>query len=114
MLERGVDKRFTKGLKKMSLTSIKLTAFGAMGEAGWPDRLVLCPAGQAIFVELKKPGGKATPLQKARQRVLAGLGFGVGTFDNADEALEFVRVLVEFHHVLGAVGRRQRGPACRL
>lgn len=30
---------------------------------GWPDRVVLFPNGKLIWVELKRPGGKPTPLQ---------------------------------------------------
>lgn len=48
-------------------------------EAGYPDRLVILPregwTGPAIwFVELKRDGGKARPLQEARLAALRRLG----------------------------------------
>jgi hypothetical protein len=108
MLERSVDKKFTKGLKVMGLHSIKLSSFGARGEAGWPDRLVLGPYGVAVFVELKAPGNEPSPLQAARLAVLNTLGFPACWFDDAVSALAWVKNQVE-GHVLADYRERTNG-----
>lgn len=100
MLERDIDRRFCAGLKKLGMRSIKLTSFGPRGEAGWPDRLVLGTGGVPVFVELKAPGAKASPLQLERQAVLNKLGFFAATFDDAEKALAFVKDVVKHHVVM--------------
>ena len=112
MLERDVDRRFTFGLKRLGLTSIKLTSFGPRGVSGWPDRLVLGPHGVAVFVELKAPGGKASTLQTTRHETLRGLGFQCGTFDDADAAIAFVADQIE-HHILMDYDPTPRGRRCK-
>jgi len=114
MLERDVDRKFTNGLKQRGLTSIKLSSFGAHGCAGWPDRLVLGPGGIPVFVELKAPGGKASPLQLERQAVLNRFGFFAATFDDPDAALEYVsrvrasHVLMDYDPTPGGARRCKR------
>lgn len=44
------------------------------GCAGVPDRIVILPGGQVVFVELKSEGEESTVLQKKRQRELRDLG----------------------------------------
>jgi Holliday junction resolvase len=91
ILERDVDRQFTKLLKKDGLTSIKLSTLGRYGTSGWPDRLVLAPGGIAVFVELKAPGKEPTDLQLDRIQQLNDLGFNAGWCDNAEEAIARVR-----------------------
>ena len=59
--------------------------------AGYPDRLLLYPGGVAGWVELKSPGARPRPLQKARHVTLRGLGFRVWVCDtpeSVDAAVE--------------------------
>lgn len=44
---------------------------------GFPDLLVLMPAGRAIFVETKAFNGRVSPIQKYWHGVLTRLGFEV-------------------------------------
>ena len=54
------------------------------GLDGVPDRIIILPGGHIGFAELKAPGGKPRPLQKARIRQLRSLGCRVYTVDNVD------------------------------
>jgi len=61
----------------------KLSIQGAMGNAGWPDDMILgekAMAGTAtipviFFIEFKRPGNKLTPLQEATKKEIEGRGF---------------------------------------
>jgi len=49
-----------------------------MSYAGMPDRLVIGPYRVFFFIEFKTPRNPtATPLQKARHKMLRGFGFDV-------------------------------------
>lgn len=90
MLERDVDGKIVTFAKKFGCLVIKLTTLAGHGESGWPDRLFLrmhkfiCPhcsgeirMGKAVFFEMKKTGGKSTPIQERHQELLAEQGFTV-------------------------------------
>lgn len=68
----------------------KAYKFVSPGNSGVPDRLVLLPSGQALFVELKATGKKPTPLQLKQQRDIQGLGFFVSVVDTKAGVDEFV------------------------
>ena len=53
---------------------------------GVPDRIVLLPGGRVIFVELKAPGKKPTPLQAKMHDRLRALGFDVRVIDSLEDA----------------------------
>lgn len=56
------------------------------GWAGVPDRIVLLPVGQIIFVELKRPkGGVLSSRQKWWAKKLADLGFQYWVIWNVEE-----------------------------
>lgn len=52
------------------------------GNTGVPDRIVLLPGGKIIFVELKAPGKKPTPIQLRVHEQLRHLGFDVRVIDS--------------------------------
>lgn len=60
LLERDLERYFSMQCKKRGLMTLKLHV---RFSRGWPDRVVLFPNGKLIWVELKRPGGKPTPLQ---------------------------------------------------
>jgi hypothetical protein len=41
-----------------------------MGQDGWPDRLVILPGGETVFVELKATDGRVKPHQARRHETL--------------------------------------------
>ena len=59
--------------------------FISPGMDGVPDRIVLLPGGQLIFVELKAPGKHTRPLQTVRHRMLQKLGFKVYVIDSVEQ-----------------------------
>lgn len=61
------------------------------GSSGWPDRIVLCPGGRVFFVEVKRPGGKVTPLQAHRHEQLRSLGHTVLVLGDTPEWTDALR-----------------------
>jgi len=60
MLERDLEEKVKKLVKKLNGVSFKLAFPGCTGA---PDRLILL-GGKVFFVELKRPGGKLSARQK--------------------------------------------------
>lgn len=90
MLESQIERRLRVGVAKLGGKAYK---FSSPANNGVPDRIVLIQ-GKCYFVELKKPGGKLEPLQKAVKRDFARLGFEVYKLDtiaDVDSFLEKVR-----------------------
>ena len=56
---------------------------------GWPD-LQCHRGGVTIFIEVKRPGGKATPLQRLRHEQLRAEGFKVLVIDNINMLESFL------------------------
>jgi hypothetical protein len=58
-----------------------------VGHSGWPDRVVLLPGGQTVWVELKNPNGrgKVSPLQQHRIDTLTRLGHQVRVVDHEED-----------------------------
>ncbi len=85
--EASVEAAFVRLLRRHGLPSLKLNV---AGQRGWPDRLVLLPGGEVVFVELKRPGGKARKLQEHVHKRLAALGFRIAVCDDSVLAAAFV------------------------
>ena len=60
VLERDLERYFAAQCKKRGLMTLKLNVRYARG---WPDRIVVLEDGHVLWVELKRPGGKLSPLQ---------------------------------------------------
>ena len=74
----------------------KAYKFVSPGNNGVPDRLVCLPGGRGIFVELKAPGKKPTPLQRNQQKFLHTLGFEVwGAVDSKEKVDFFIQYCKE-------------------
>ena len=74
MRERDVERLLRRRTEALGCMCLK---FVSPGFAGVPDRIVLLPTGQAIFVELKAPGKTERPLQRYAQGRIRDLGFMV-------------------------------------
>lgn len=57
---------------------------------GFPDLIALAP-GKVAFLEMKSAKGRVAPNQSDWHDTLAGMGFPVGVFRDADSAIEFLR-----------------------
>ena len=80
--ERIIEQKLVQAVKERGGICPKLTS---PGFDGMPDRIVLLPRGRIAFVEVKAPGEKPRPQQKARHRLLRGLGYCVYTLDSTEQ-----------------------------
>ena len=81
MLERTIELKFVKEVKKAGGIALKLVCPGFIG---MPDRLVLMPKGKIFFAEMKAPGQKPRPVQVKRHEMLRNLGFKVYVVDSLE------------------------------
>ena len=81
MLERTIELKFVKEVKKAGGIALKLVCPGFIG---MPDRLVLMPKGKMFFAEMKAPGQKPRPVQVKRHEMLRNLGFKVYVVDGLE------------------------------
>lgn len=82
MLEKTVEQKLIKGVRKMGGEAFK---FVSPGNDGVPDRLVLLPGGKIYFVELKAERGQLSPTQKVQLVRLSALGQQVYVLHGAAE-----------------------------
>jgi len=61
------------------------------GAKGWPDRLLLGPQGQQIWMEFKAEGQSLSPLQKHMQLKLMRMGHFCYEVDNPTLFLDLLR-----------------------
>lgn len=86
MLEKDLEQLFRKRLLGLGCLPLKFISPGA---AGVPDRIVLIPGGQVVFVEIKRPGETMRPLQRYTADRFRRLGFPVFVVDS-EEALSLL------------------------
>ena len=82
MREREIERKLVSAVKSRGGICPK---FVSPGFDGMPDRVVLLPHGKIGFVEVKRPGEKPRPLQKARHKILRKLGFLVYVLDGEEQ-----------------------------
>lgn len=86
ILERDLERYFTAQCKKLGLLTLKLHVRFARG---WPDRIVALPNGKVLWVELKRPGAKTSPLQDKIHHELRKLHHNVFVVDSK-EGIDYV------------------------
>ena len=87
MRESSIEKRLKNEVEKIGGKALK---FISPGVTGIPDRIVLLPGGKIIFIELKVPGKKLSPIQEYRAKELRALGFDVRCIDSVEKIKEFI------------------------
>ncbi len=92
MLEKEIEKRLVKGIKELGGKAYK---FVSPGNAGVPDRIVILPDKQPIFIELKAEKGKLTELQKNQLKKLVDLGQRVEVLYGVDDVNWFLDLCEE-------------------
>ena len=90
MLEKTIEAYFVKRIKEIGGVAEKFTS---PNKRAVPDRLVLLPSGVALFVELKAPGKKPTPLQLSDHSKRRALGFRVEVIDSKEGVDKFITEL---------------------
>ncbi|MDO5301073.1 MAG: VRR-NUC domain-containing protein [Tissierellia bacterium] len=88
MLEREIEKALVDKVKKRGGLCLK---FISPSMTGIPDRIILLPKGKVGFVETKRPGEKARPVQVKRIRDFRHLGFKAYVLDNKNDIDEVLR-----------------------
>ena len=73
----------------------KAYKFVSPGNAGVPDRIVILPDKQPIFIELKAEKGKLTELQKNQLKKLVDLGQRVEVLYGVDDVNWFLDLCEE-------------------
>ena len=87
MTEREVERFFKTQLEKRGAIVWK---FVSPGQAGVPDRVVLLPGGRGVFAEMKAPGEKPRPLQRAVFSRMARAGHPVYIIDSREAVKKFM------------------------
>jgi len=86
MRESLIEKRLCKRVKEFGGLCEKFTS---PGKRSVPDRLITLPGGAIVFVELKRPGSKPTPLQAKDHDRRRALGCDVRVIDSLEGADAF-------------------------
>lgn len=79
--ESFIEKKLVQEVKKRGGLCEKWIS----GTSGWPDRIVILPAGKIGFVEVKAPGKEPRPLQVHRHKQLRALGYKVYVLDQESQ-----------------------------
>ena len=79
--ESIIEKKLVQEVKKRGGLCEKWIS----GTSGWPDRIVILPAGKIGFVEVKAPGKEPRPLQVHRHKQLRALGYKVYVLDQESQ-----------------------------
>ena len=83
--EKVVEQTLCKKVKMLGGLCLK---WPASANAGVPDRIVIID-GQVIFVELKREGGKLSPIQQLVHKQLRERGADVRVIDSVEKAKAF-------------------------
>jgi len=87
VLEKQIEARLKREVEKAGGLALK---FISTGTGGVPDRIVLLPGKEVVFVELKGPGKSLSPLQQKRKKQLEMLGFQVYVIDSYQAVRDFL------------------------
>lgn len=79
--EDVIERNLVKRVRNAGGIAIKMSP---MGYRGIPDRLVILPGGEMMFVECKAPGRKRNPHQIQAAGRLESLGVTVKVLDSKD------------------------------
>lgn len=85
MREFEVENYLKKQIEKIGLRILK---FESPGTAGVPDRIILLPDKQVMWVEVKRPKGKLRPLQVKRKEQWEEAGQEVRVVTTKKEAAD--------------------------
>lgn len=85
--ESLVEQRIVARAKRAGWDAYKFTS---PAHRGVPDRLFIHSSGVVAFIEVKRPGGKPTPLQDRELRKLRANMQNAEWFDDADKAMEWL------------------------
>ncbi|OME86513.1 MULTISPECIES: VRR-NUC domain-containing protein [Paenibacillus] len=88
MRESTLERRLVRKVKAIGGEAPKWVS---PGERGVPDRIVILPNGQTIYVEMKAPGKPLAPLQERWKRKLLGMGHMHYKIDSVEDIDRFIQ-----------------------
>ena len=88
MRESTIEKRLLTRVEERGGLCYK---FVSPGNKGVPDRIVITPDGQTVYVELKSPTGRLSPMQRFQQAELAARNVQVHVLNSVDMVEQFMR-----------------------
>ena len=88
-LEKSLEQKVVKYAKAMGCLCYKFTS---PGNRGVPDRIIIGPTGKVLFLELKAPGKKPTPLQLHTLETLRKQGCIAHWADNYTDSTLFIEL----------------------
>ncbi len=91
--EKEIEKYLCKRMKEIGLLCIK---YSNANETGYPDRLIVLPASQCMWVELKSKGKKPTKVQQIRIAELRKLKHVVWVIDSKALVDELTEALTQW------------------
>lgn len=92
MLEKDIEKKFTRDLKRLGCLVYK---FESPSSAGVPDRLCITESGRVVFVELKRPQGRLSERQKVVIEDLKKHNAEVYVLYSIEEVEKFIKKVEE-------------------
>lgn len=88
MRESAIEAYLVKAMKAVGGKAYK---FNSVSNRGVADRICLFPNGKLVFVELKAPDGKQTPLQKVFEKEVTSLGQKYVVLNSKDAVDNFIK-----------------------
>lgn len=88
MRESKLERDLVNAVKRIGGLAPKWTS---PGNAGVPDRIVILPNGQTVYVEMKAPGKLLQPLQVHWAKKLTKLGHRVYKIDSPKGIEKFIQ-----------------------
>jgi hypothetical protein len=96
MRESTLERRLVREVERMGGLALKWVS---PGNRGVPDRIVILPSGQTVYVEMKAPGMPLRPLQERWSRILRGMGHFVYKIDSVEAIDAFIAEVKSGHEV---------------
>lgn len=87
--EKQITEKIIKALKQHGYWVLKVHG-GPMQKSGIPD-ILACRNGRLLAIEVKRPGGRVTAIQRKRLAELEAAGADVVVITSVDEALSIMR-----------------------
>lgn len=88
--EKAIERHLVEQAKQNGLLCLK---YSNPNMVGYPDRLLVLPGGDVVWVELKSKGRKPTKIQQIRIAELIGMGHLVKVIDNKADIDELIKTI---------------------
>ena len=88
--EKYIERKLVEKVKALGGRAYK---FVSPGNSGVPDRLIVLPGGKIGFAEMKRPGGRASRLQRNQIQFLRNLDCKVEILSTVEHIEKFLEKL---------------------